>query len=361
MAIPSTLDDLLARIGLPKHARTTYFFLLEHGPSTRQRLLRDIRLAPESIAAALDLLQLLFLVQRQVFRNKDRFYATHPNIAWRWQELEAVWSQQLTLGPVEDAPVLDLVPAEERRRLMPQIREVCLRVYKAWPYASVTIARNRSYADAHEYAFACAEAILLAQEQVVSLHRPPSLPHVALFWSAILDRRAAGVCFTRCITLGEMFKHGLSIVRRDVDDIGITTFVIERDDIWKSVYIVDDQYVLARTGTDAPVGLLIRNADMIRRYLARTQKVVARGIASSVALDFARKWAADAIDAVRRERGSRAAELVERVTEAGAFTDLGTQDRQLAEQLVQAGVFRALEGGRYALVEPPEASLASLR
>lgn len=361
MPISRELSILLEHAGLPRWARVIYIFLLDHGPSTRQRLLRTCPVPPEELELSLQLLQALFLVQRQLFRDSERFYASHPNISWRWQELDLVWREQLTLGAVEEAPALMVAQAEERRRLLPQIRELCSTAYKAWPYTSVTIPRGRAYGDAHEYAYACAEAILLAEDRIISLHRPPSLPHVAIFWAAILDRRKEGIDYTRCVTLEEIFKHGLDVVTRDICEVGIRTFVVEADRIWKSLYLVDDRYLLAKSARQPPVGYLIRNSEIIERHVRRAERVIAQSLDSDRVMGFCSQWLEEVGDAVGREHGNEARDLVDRVGRAGIFCDLDAKGQRLAQSLKAAGIFRSFGGAKFAVTEPSEAVLESLR
>jgi hypothetical protein len=353
------LNALLASIGLIGAPQRVYVELLVRGPASFQSLLKRTRAAPEDVEGALQLLQRLFLVQRQVFRDNQRFYASHPRIAWRWQELEMVWSEGLTLSSVEFSPALLDVADEKRRRLMPKLRDASMRVFHPGFHTSVTIPRGRAYPDDDEYAYACAEAIILAERRIVALQKPPFLPHLALFWSAILDRRKAGIPYTRCATLEEVQRHGCAIVSRDMDELGIDLVVQPSSRIWRSLYLIDDRILLVRD--DSGARFLVHREEVVSRCRTRLASVLADATPARTVVADLRRWAVEQAQAVRSQLGAGAEELFLNISEGGRFADIGPLNEHNLQLLSSGGFIKREEPRGYSIIAPTEGVLASLR
>lgn len=355
----AALRALLGRVGITGAPQDVYLDLLVAGPGTIQGLLRRTRIPPDQLSSALSLLRTLYLVQRQEFRHKERYYATHPGIAWRWRELDAVWATGLTLGSVEQSPPLPDAVHESRRQLMPRLRDASMALFHPSRHTSVTIPRGRAYPDDDEFAYACAEAIILAKESIVAIQKPPMLPHLSLFWSAILDRRAAAVAYRRCVPLSEALVHGCAIVERDIEEVGVQLVFQASHRIRKRLYLIDDRILLFRSNADE--GYLAHRPEVVARHKRGADEALADAAHGLEVIAEVRRWAKHRASSVTRGLGVRAADLYLQIIEGGRFADLAVGDGPELGWLVDGGFLSPTWAGGYSACPPTDGFLASFR
>ncbi len=112
------LHNALLKYRLPKPAVLVYVLLLEFGPQTKQGLLQRRVLAVEDIDGALATLRHVLLIGEQQYRDKVRYYAANPRIAWKWQEFRFIWDRMPTLTPIDATPPFEDDRDQERLRLL---------------------------------------------------------------------------------------------------------------------------------------------------------------------------------------------------------------------------------------------------
>jgi hypothetical protein len=263
------------------------------------------------------------------------------------------------LSSIELSPPLLDIDAEKRRRLMPQVRDAAMAAYQPGYHTSVMIPRGRAYPDDHEFAYACAEAIILAETSIVALQKPPILPHLSLFWSAILDRRAADVAYTRCVTLEEVLAHGCAIVSRDMDEVGVDLRLLPASGIRHSLYLVDDRILLFRNA--AGQGRLVHHPDRVQKHRRRVEAALAIAAPGREVVAQVRAWADGRAAEVGRRLDPAAAALFRRICEGGRFAEVAKGEQTAVRALTRAGFVTATASGGYSAIAPTEGFLASFR
>jgi hypothetical protein len=363
-SIRNSLHDGLVRYRLPQSAVLVYLVLLEFGPHTKQALLQRRVLAVEDIDSALATLRHVLLIGEQQYRSKVRYYATNPRIAWRWQEFRFIWDRVLTLTPVDAEPPLEDDLDRERLRLLRTLRADAVALFDLRRHSLVEDGRGRALATEGEYAQACAEIISLAQQEIVAVDRPPyTTATLPVFWSAITDRRAAGVAYRRYVPLEEMLLHGLDVVTRDIEEVGIDLHIVDPTVIRQRFYLVDGRFLLIKFNNQEAgqaTARLSYDKHKIQRFKELAERTVATAQPARDVLPAARRWANAMITEVSRRFGSG---LHERITQdiarMGKFAQLHKEHLPIVRDLVATGVIIRTEEERYALAPPPDRDFAA--
>lgn len=213
---------LLAPYGIPDYCSFIYVFLLQRGASSYQTILASHIVQHDQLEGAISILSSIFLISKQIYRGKERFYAVDPNISWKWQEFKIIWEciNELNSDP-DISKILD-VNDKKRIETIRELRAKCKIMYSRRPFNCVDGGKGRPQFSEGEYAQVCAETISLAAREIISVRRPPyKTDTLPISWSAITERRAAGIQIRSYVSIEEALHHGLDVVERDVSDIGI--------------------------------------------------------------------------------------------------------------------------------------------
>jgi hypothetical protein len=354
-------DGLIA-YGLPAGAADIYVALLERGPQTGQALLRSRIVSPNVLENSLSLLSSFLLIGEQRFRDRIRYYATTPRIAWRWQEFRLVWEHVKSMVPPELVPSLDDPRASARIALIRRLKFDAMKLYRAHPHTCIEAGRGRQLLTGQEYAHVSAEAMSIAESSIFAVDKPPhtnaTLP---VFWAAITDRREAGVSYTRCVPLSEVLLHGIDTVERDIRELGIELRLLRSEAIRKQFYLVDDKYLLAKgdTAADQPVGYL----SFSREQIARCRELARRAIKTSTpaieVVPALREWLASIAWRAERRLGNAAdGDLLTRIGSRGKFSELGAEDEPRLARLLEGGLIVKQDEG-YTVALPTDSRFAS--
>ncbi len=343
-------DELVLRLrayGLPVPASELYVFLLTQGASTRQKILRSRVVAFDEIQPSLFLLSHLFLVAKQQFREKERYYAVDPQIAWKWQEFRQVWDVLKEIVPTGSKPAFKDAKDERRVSIIRDIRERTSDFFERSPFSCVRGGRGRPQFDEGDYAHVCAEAISLASKRFVAVDRPPndtaSLP---IFWSAITERRKNGVFYDRVVSIEEAFHHGLDIVERDVNDIGIDIYFADHKLFKNTYYVVDDYCAIIRNEdrSDQIVSRITYDKGKIQRLLRHATQLQGQCVHARQLIDSLRSYAAKRISELPNltveERDS-----ISKIISMGKFADLRGASDDLLASLVARKLVAPLDEG----------------
>jgi hypothetical protein len=363
--IHERLCDALVCFRLPRSATLIYVTLLRFGPHTRQAVLQRRIVPVEEVDGAIAVLQSVLLIGEQRYRHKIRYYATNPSMAWRWQELRFIWDRVLTLVPVDDVPQLGDHRDQERLALLRALRTDAMTLYERRRHNVSEDGRGRVLTTDREYAQACAEIICLAGREIIAVDKPPhATATLPVFWSAITDRRAAGVAYRRCVPFEEMLVHGLDVIARDIREVGVDLQIVDSEWIRQCFYLVDGKYLVikfAPRDTNAAVARLSFDRHKIQRFREMGRAVFAKALPAGDILPAAWKWAERIASGAARQFGTRKHEDVAlEIARMGKFAEFAPEDRACIADLLSAGVIRSVEQDRYALTEPAVRSLAAL-
>lgn len=359
----------LKSFGLSDAAVAIYTTLLEFGPQTKQTLLSGRVVSVEDIDTGLSLLQAILLIAEHRDRRNLRYYATNPNVSWKWQEYSFVWERVRSLVDVDSEELSDDEKAQTRLRLLRSLRADAAILFDLRRHNVVDDRRGRIMTSEGEYALACAEVITMAKEEIVALDRPPHATQtLPIFWSAITDRRASGVAYRRYVPLEEMLLHGLDVVERDINEVGVDLHITDPINIKRTFYLVDNRYLLMRFVTPSEqggLGRLTHDKHKIQRFRTFAEGTAARARPASAVLPHARAWVEALLGHVTDRFDHRHhAEIIDQVARLGKFADIPADSEAAVGDLLTAGLIENVDTGRYVLTPPADrdfASAASLR
>jgi hypothetical protein len=341
------LETLLLDYGLRIPTIRLYIFLLTHGASTYQKLLRSRIVDFKDVEPSLFILSNLFLVSKQQLRDKERYYAVDPQIAWKWQEFKKVWDVLRRIVPKDTPPMFTNATDERRVALIKEIRKKSSNYFEKKPLSCVRGGRGRPQFDEGDYAHVCAEAISLASRRFLAVDRPPNDTRtLPIFWSAITERRENGVIYDRIVSVEEAFHHGLDIVKRDVKDIGIDIQFADHQLFTNTYYIVDDYCAIMRDdGSDDRIfsritydkGKILRlhkHASKLQSQSAHARELIAPLKA------YAASYIANLSNLTREQR-----DMLETIASMGKFANLNGASEDALSILVQREIIVPLDEG----------------
>ena len=270
------LYELMIELGFDRVVTEVYGVVLTCGPLPRRGIVSILSGVSGHVDRALSRLHERGLVGSVVRRVRRRqFYATAPDIAWRALSSELLWSTTDDVGARETSPAARDPAVEARRRICAEIAEVATRLYR--PHAAALVHREWDAATTEELARLICELIARGRKGIVAVSKSPRLAQVASFWAVVSDRLAAGVSYQRVVDLDEVIDHGLTLVKRDIEDYGIDLRVLERDRIHHKYYVVDGSFLAvfhgrsqaSEGGSRSGVGRITSRGTILRRYVRR--------------------------------------------------------------------------------------------
>lgn len=343
----SELLSLLSEYGLFPPAISVYFYLLTQGASTYQKILKSRVVEFDDIEPSLFLLSRLFLVAKQQFREKERYYAVDPQISWKWQEFRKVWDVLREIVPPDVKPVFDDPEDAKRLAVIQNIRGEAAHFYERSPFSCVRGGRGRPQYDEGDYAHVCAEAISMAQKRFIAVDRPPndtaSLP---IFWSAITERRKNSVLYNRIVSIEEAFHHGLDIVERDIDHIGIDIHFADHNIFAQTYYVIDEYCAIIRSETinDKVVSRITYDKGKIQRLLKHAAKLQGHSLHARKLIEslrsYVRKSLSESPNLSREER-----ETIFKIVSMGKFADLRNTSEELLTSMVAREIISPQDEG----------------
>ena len=363
------INNLLAELGFSENQRSVYLTLIASGPQTRTNLQKHARLLSASeIDQSLAYLSALHLVTEQHTKTNVRLAATQPGIAWRWQLMDLVWrhSNGDPGDSVQAIPPLENPRLERKRRAYLELIAAFEISGKKAVNSVTALRRGRAFLLDADYAYACAEAISTTKSQIFACERPPRLPHLPLFWAALTERLEAKIPYTRCVPLDELLHHGIRIVRRDTQTLGINLHVTASTNITRSFYLIDDLCVLAKNeawvrDTSNQYGMLSFRPQVIERFRHDIGfKIMSQAIPAPKVIAMLESWVEQCSKLAHNEAGHDGQQVYENIAGLGRFTVLEPNHIEVASRLLSCNLLVRHQDGALTLSPPTAGPLASL-
>ena len=220
----SRLYELMIGLGFDRVETEVYGVVLTCGPLARRGIVSILPGLPGQVDGALAVLQGRGLIGSEYRRLRRRFYAVAPHLAWRALGSELLWGTTDPGTGWRSSPSATDSPIEARSEACHEIAAVAGRLYR--PHAAALAHREWDAATEEEFARLICELIAHARTSVLAVSTSPRLPQVASFWVTLTDRIGAGVSYRRVVGLDEVVDHGLTLVKRDIEDYGIDLRVL---------------------------------------------------------------------------------------------------------------------------------------
>jgi hypothetical protein len=287
----SRLYELMIGLGFDRVTTEVYGVVLTCGPLAQRGIVSILPGLPGQVDDALAVLHRRGLIGSEYRRlRRRRFYAVAPHLAWRALGSELLWSTGDQTAAWSLSPRVTDSTVEARSGACDEIAEVAGRLYR--PHAAALAHREWDAATEEELARLICELIAHARTSVLAVSTSPRLPQIASFWATLTDRIGAGVSYRRIADLDEVVDHGLTLVKRDIEEYGIDLRVLERDRIHHKFYVVDrsllavfhDQPHASGSGGRSGVGRITSRGSIVRRYARRFREYASIAIPGRVVL-----------------------------------------------------------------------------
>jgi hypothetical protein len=330
----SRLYELMIGLGFDRVVTEVYGVVLTCGPLARRGIVSILPGLPGQVDDALAVLHRRGLIGSEYRRlRRRRFYAVAPHLAWRALGSELLWSTLDSTAARSPSPGVADPTIEGRSRACDEIAEVAGRLYR--PHAAALAHQEWDAATEQEFARLICELIAQARTSVLAVSTSPRLPQVASFWATLTDRIGAGLSYRRIVDLDEVIDHGLTLVKRDIEEYGIDLRVLERDRIQHKFYVADrsllavfhDQSRASGSGGRSGVGRITSRGTIVRRYARRFREYASVAIPGRVVLQ-------------------RMEQAAQELLRSAAQAKLTADEVAWVESLVQYGKFSRLHVSR---------------
>ncbi|MFO1078009.1 MAG: hypothetical protein U1E73_09845 [Planctomycetota bacterium] len=349
MSLDELFFALMRRSGMSNVVASVYAALLRLGAQSMESLRRGTGEMEGDVDAALELLQEM----RLIGRDRTRFYATEPRLAWLALVVDKIWRSQTTLVEVHELETAELPKHAALRELYLQIASEAAIVYQ--PYDAVRQHRELDVDTIEELSFFTCEAVRHAQREVVAVSRSPRSPQVAQFWTVLTDRLSRhAVQYRRVADLDEVEAHGLTIVRRDITDYRIDLRIIDASVIKDQFYAVDGKVLVVahKAGQEngrqrRGVGRVTTYLDIVKRYRKRFDAYAMRGIPAAYVVQCLARAGEILVARARVDLEPLMVSWLTELIEYGKFTTFHVSERwpqdkrrSVEEAAIRAGVAR---------------------
>jgi len=238
MAVNAIIKSM-KQFGFSEGASTVYVHILQHGPLSLDDLQTVVQMPLETLIPLLGEL----VSRRLIVEDFGSYYALNPRKAFKAISDDIFWA---TTAAVNDN--LNRVP-KERREEVHRARMICqdLQALASMLYtykSPIAVGRIKIAQNPDQMAAFLGEAIDKAVDEILCVSTSPRQPQLSIIWGSLRPKIEAGVRYQRIVDLDEIVDHGFKIVQRDVKEIGIDLFIVEREKIDRKFYVIDDQYVV---------------------------------------------------------------------------------------------------------------------
>ncbi|MDY0040504.1 MAG: hypothetical protein RBS57_09345 [Desulforhabdus sp.] len=290
------LHEVMRRVGFSEETARVYGYLLLQDYASINKICTSTGLKKGQVHASVDDLLDLRVIAFDMVRYKYVLYALDPEVVWPAFANETTWRFSNTLEDYDLARVDDNLPVRHRELLVhvyesvDEIKTIASNVYRS--YAAVKNHRWRDAIDTEHMAALLSETIQQADSVIRAVSSSPRLPQVALIWQSITGRMETGVEYHRIADLTELIEHGLYVVERDMDEIGVKLMVLDTSDVEHKFYIVNRSLVVVyhRTGAGGveTIGRVTNHKRIVDRYRKRFESYVEKAVPGSFVLEALR-------------------------------------------------------------------------
>ena len=291
--------------------------------------------------------------------GEQSFYALDPDLAWLVVSAEVLWSHQASLAPITELPSATDPRVERHRRAVERARQAAIRVYVRPPSIKAVV-HGHSHADLIQLSVGVIES---ASNRIDAVSKSPRLAGLSQFWAALTSKLEAGAKYHRVTAVEEVFEHGLDIVERDVNVMGIDLRLLPDLAITKRFIISDAPLLLVYEKVSASgrggAAKLVDDKFVIRRYRGHFRKAFGQGVPALPVVRQIRRLAVEAIESANVSR--QVADYSLDVLAFGRFSTFDVvnnwapeQLRRIRAQAVEAGLCRVNATGHYIANVPSE-------
>ncbi len=286
------------------------------------------------------------------------FYALDPDLAWLAVSAEVLWSHQTSTASMSHLPSADDPRVERQRRAIEHVRRACAKIYVRPPTITPAVFAA-SHADVLQLSIAVVSS---AHKTIDAVSKSPRLAGLGQFWASLSAKLDQGVRYRRVTDTDEVFEHGLAIVQRDIEQLGIDLRLLPGSSIGHRFMVSDAPLLLVYDRINqrgiGGAAKLVDDPYVIRRYRKRMREYL-RSAPPALPIVHAIRQA----ESSRIARAALDAEVIDwvgDVLEYGRFSTFHITHKWTAEQLrrarqqaIEAGLCRLNAAGHYVANVPP--------
>lgn len=271
------LYEKMIKTGFSDDVARVYCYLLCQDYASISKISIATNLIEQKVKIATEYLLELRVVAFDIIRKKYILYALDPDIVWEAHCNNTTWRFVNTLDDYDMTRASDNLPVKNRDLLeyfnksMNEIIGYATKLYRS--YSSVANHRWRDAIDDEHMATLLSESIQQANFIIRGVSSSPRLSQVALIWQSIVDRMEKGVKYHRVADLTEIIEHGLYVVQRDMEQIGVRLMILDTTEIDQKFYVVDKSLVVVyhKIGVEGvqTIGRVTNYGPIVDRYKKR--------------------------------------------------------------------------------------------
>lgn len=288
------LKDAMITAGFSETLISVYSYLLVRESASLDQIAKGAGLGLDMTRQEIDRLLGLQVIAFDLVKKKYILYALDPDVVWNAFIKGTSWKFVNTLTDNDIDVLMSNLPESHRvalqhfRESVDAIRKAAIELYSGTAF--VTMHRWREAIDSNHMSQVLAESIQQAKSRIRAVSKSPRLPHVALIWESLLSRLRESIPYQRVADLTEIVEHGLDVVRRDVEQVGIDLKVLDTNDIEHKFYLVDKSLVIVFHTTGlredgATIGRVTDQSEIITRYQKRFENYYAYGVPAQFVID----------------------------------------------------------------------------
>ncbi|MHC4160250.1 MAG: hypothetical protein ACYSSO_14350 [Planctomycetota bacterium] len=272
------LYQIMDHVGMGDSVAKIYGYLLLKEYASINKICSATNLSKKPVKDSIERLLELRVIAFDMVRDTYVLYALDPEVVWPAFANETKWRFSYTLPDYDLVRPSDNLPVRHRDLFIhvfnsvDEIKAISSEIFRS--YAAVENHKWRDAIDNEHMATLLSEAIQQAQSVIQAVSSSPRLPQVALIWQSLVSRMEDGVSYHRIADLTEIIEHGLYIVGRDMEKVGVNLMVLGTSDVEHKFYIIDKNFVVVfhRTGgveRFETIGRVTNHKPIIGRYRKR--------------------------------------------------------------------------------------------
>jgi len=330
--IESEFIDKLISLGFSRELATLYLFILQHNPVKLSNIPTE----------KLHLLEPLAL-NKLILVDQDTVYSMNPKIAFKALGKKAIYERIVDLN-IKDVPKVRKTEIIKFLKKCEDLGNNLQRIYNyktPVSYDKVKIAERSD-----KLSLFLSDAINKAGKEILAVSKSPRLPDISIIWSSISEKLSQGIIYRRVVDFTEIEEHGLAIINRDVNELGVDLRVLDSGKITHKFYIIDERIVviftpLERIGEFKLGGQVIGNKLIAKRYKEIFDRLYSDSVSVKKILPIMIEIKNNTLNDVACKIGEKEAKWLEHLIDYGCFAKFPmfshTESKKICKNLLNKG------------------------
>lgn len=314
------VSELLQDLGFCEKSAALYVCLLSNGPLPITGVSDKTGLSEEQAIPILGGM----IANRLIFEDGGNYWVLNPRKAFKAFADNVIWSlTNTTSNSLEDVPETHLNYVRTMQETCRQLQKVACESYTH--HSPIAVGRIKVARDPNQLAVLLAEAIDSAQEEILCISTSPRQYQLALIWESLLSRIKNGVRYARIVDIMEIVYHGFKIVQRDVEEVGVELYIIERERIDRKFYVIDNKFVVMYAPDKynayefTSMGQLISNKLIVGNYRKAFSTLLKEAVPASFVLEYMSEQRNDLVAQAKRKMSQTEVRWLECLIDFGVY------------------------------------------